>query len=59
MKGNKERTAEMRLDTKMSVRKIQRQRWDKDNCSDLQQKEVTGTSPKRESLMPSAEEYSG
>jgi hypothetical protein len=47
----------MRLDKKMSVRKIQRQRCDKDNCSDLQQKEMLGVSPKGESLMRSAEQY--
>lgn len=51
MKGNGVGTAEIRLDTKMSVGKIVIQRWEKDNCSDLQEREVTGKARSRESLM--------
>ena len=51
MKGNGVGTAEIRLDTKMSVGKIVIQRWEKDNCSDQQEREVTRKARNGESLM--------
>jgi len=50
MKGNGVGRAEMRLDTKMTIRKIVIQRWEKDKCCDLEEKEVTGRARSGESL---------
>jgi len=50
MKGNGVGTAEIRLDTKMSIRKIVIQRCEEDKCGDLQEKEVPGRARNGESL---------